>query len=164
VKDQSTPTSYAIVLHRDRRQPHKRLHPRRGHAKITAMIASLSLILVCQLAGEVIVRGIALPMPGPVLGLVLLLGLLLARDRFAVLLQGPLKDGGVENAARGLLAHLSLLFVPAGVGVVQKLDLIAAHGVAIVAVLAISVVITLLVTVATFLLASRLIARWRGVP
>ena len=49
----------------------------------------------------------------------------------------------MENASRGLLANLSLLFVPAGVGVVQKLDLIAAHGIAIIAVLAVSVVVTL---------------------
>jgi holin-like protein len=136
----------------------------RGHAKIAGMIASLSLILLCQLAGEVIVRGFVLPMPGPVVGLVLLLGLLLTRDRFAVLARGPLRQGGVEGPAKGLLAHLSLLFVPAGVGVVQKLDIIAEHGIAIAAILAISVVITLLVTVATFLLASRLLARWRGVP
>jgi putative effector of murein hydrolase LrgA (UPF0299 family) len=128
------------------------------------MIASLSLILLCQLAGEVIVRGIVLPMPGPVVGLVLLLGLLLARDRFSLLARGPLQRDGVENAARGLLAHLSLLFVPAGVGVVQKLDLIAEHGIAVAVVLAVSVIVTLLVTVATFLLASRLVARWRGVP
>jgi holin-like protein len=126
------------------------------------MIASLSLILLCQLAGEVFVRGLALPMPGPVVGLVLLLLLLVARDRFAVLARGPLQDGGVENASRGLLAHLSLLFVPAGVGVVQKLDLIAAHGIAIVIVLLVSVVVTLLATVATFLVASRLLARGRG--
>jgi holin-like protein len=128
------------------------------------MIASLSLILMCQLAGEVMVRALALPMPGPVVGLMLLLGLLLTRDRFAVLALGPLRQGGVEDASRGLLAHLSLLFVPAGVGVVQKIGLIAEHGVAIAVVLAISVVVTLLVTVATFLLASRLITRWRGVP
>src|SRR3984893_2017771 len=128
------------------------------------MIASLSLILLCQLAGEVIVRGLALPMPGPVVGLLLLLLLLLARDRFGVLARGPLQQDGVENASRGLLAHLSLLFVPAGVGVVQKLDLIAEHGVAIVLVLAISVVVPLLVTVATFLLASRLMARGRRAP
>jgi putative effector of murein hydrolase LrgA (UPF0299 family) len=63
-----------------------------------------------------------------------------------------------------MLAHLSLLFVPAGVGVVQKLDLVAEHGLAITAVLAISVVITLLVTVATFLIASRLMARGRSAP
>jgi holin-like protein len=128
------------------------------------MIASLSLILLCQLAGEVFVRGFALPMPGPVVGLVLLLLLLVARDRFAGLARGPLQGGGVENASRGLLAHLSLLFVPAGVGVVQKLDLIAAHGIAIVIVLLVSVVMTLLATVATFLVASRLVARKRGAP
>jgi holin-like protein len=126
------------------------------------MIASLSLILLCQLAGEVIVRGFSLPMPGPVVGLVLLLLLLLARDRFGVLARGPLQQDGVENASRGLLAHLSLLFVPAGVGVMQKLDVVADHGIAIAAVLAISAVLTLLVTVATFLVASRLLARGRS--
>jgi holin-like protein len=128
------------------------------------MIASLSLILLCQLAGEILVRGLALPMPGPVIGLVLLLVLLLARDRFAALSRGPLRQDGVETVAKNMLAHLSLLFVPAGVGVVQKLDLIAAHGLAIAAVLAASVVITLLVTVATFLIASRLLARKRSAP
>jgi holin-like protein len=128
------------------------------------MIASLSLILLCQLAGEVIVRGLGLPMPGPVIGLMFLLILLLARDRFAVLARGPLREDGVENASRGLLAHLSLLFVPAGVGVVQKLDLIAAHGIAFAGVLAVSVVVTLLVTVATFLVASRLMSRGGSAP
>jgi holin-like protein len=128
------------------------------------MIASLSLILLCQLAGEVIVRGLGLPVPGPVIGLMFLLILLLARDRFAVLARGPLREDGVENASRGLLAHLSLLFVPAGVGVVQKLDLIAAHGIAFVGVLAVSVVVTLLVTVATFLVASRLMSRGGSAP
>jgi putative effector of murein hydrolase LrgA (UPF0299 family) len=128
------------------------------------MIASLSLILLCQLAGEVIVRGLGLPMPGPVLGLLFLLLLLLARDRFKVLARGPLQRDGVESASRGLLANLSLLFVPAGVGVVQKLDLVAAHGIAVAAVLVVSVVVTLLVTVATFLVANRLITRGRGAP
>jgi holin-like protein len=126
------------------------------------MIASLSLILLCQLASEVIVRGLGLPLPGPVLGLLLLL--LLARDRFSSLTRGPLQQDGVENASRSLLANLSLLFVPAGVGVVQKLDLVAEHGIAFAAVLAISVVVTLLVTVATFLVASRLMARGRSAP
>ena len=128
------------------------------------MIASLSLILLCQLAGEVIVRGLGLPMPGPVVGLLFLLLLLLARDRFVALARGPLQQDGVENASRGLLAHLSLLFVPAGVGVVQKLDLVAEHGIAVAVVLAISVVVTLLVTVATFLVASRLVSRGRSTP
>ena len=128
------------------------------------MIASLSLILLCQLAGEAFVRGLRLPMPGPVIGLMILLALLLARDRFTLLARGPLQGDGVESASRGLLANLSLLFVPAGVGVVQKLDLIVDHGVAFLGVLVISVLITLLVTVATFLLASRLLRRGEDTP
>ncbi len=123
------------------------------------MIESFCLILICQLIGEVIVRGLQVAIPGPVIGLMLLLILLLLRDRFAILSRGPLQEAGVESASRALLANLSLLFVPAGVGVVQKLDLLAEHGIAIVAALAISVVITLLATVAAFVIASRLMAR-----
>jgi holin-like protein len=128
------------------------------------MIASLSLILLCQLAGEAFVRGLGLPVPGPVIGLMILLVLLLARDRFAAFARGPLQGDGVESASRGLLANLSLLFVPAGVGVVQKLDLIVDHGIAFLGVLVISVLITLLVTVATFLVASKLLTRGGTAP
>ena len=128
------------------------------------MIASLSLILLCQLVGEIIVRGIGVPVPGPVIGAVLLLLLLLARDRFAILARGPLQEGGVENTSRGLLANLSLLFVPAGIGVVQKLDLLAEHGIAIMLILAVSVVVTLLATVVTFRIASRLLTRGQDTP
>ncbi|GGI31445.1 MULTISPECIES: CidA/LrgA family protein [Bradyrhizobium] len=120
------------------------------------MLASLSLILLCQLAGEVITRGLGLPLPGPVLGLLLLLILLLARDRFSSIARGPLRNSGVETASKGLLKHLSLLFVPAGIGVVEKLDLLATHGLAIILILAVSVMVTLLATVLTFRLISRL--------
>jgi holin-like protein len=99
-----------------------------------------------------------------VIGLVLLLILLFARDRFVLLARGPLQGEGVEEASRGMLANLSLLFIPAGVGVVQKLDLLAEHGVAIIIILAVSVVVTLLATVATFLAVSRLATRERERP
>jgi putative effector of murein hydrolase LrgA (UPF0299 family) len=128
------------------------------------MIANLSLILICQLIGEVIVRGLHLPLPGPVIGLVLLFVALVLRDRFAVLARGPLRAGAVESTSKGMLAHLSLLFVPAGVGIVQQLDLLAQHGIAIFVILAGSVLVTLLVTAGTFLLTSRLIARRRSAP
>ena len=123
------------------------------------MIASFGLILLCQLIGEVFVRALHLPMPGPVIGLVLLLLLLFARDRFAVLARGPLRAEGVEQVSRGLLANLSLLFIPAGVGVVQKLDVLAEHGIAIIVILAVSVLVTMLATVATCLAVSRLMTR-----
>lgn len=125
------------------------------------MIASLSVILICQLIGEVIVRGLRLPLPGPVIGMALLFAALIARDRIPALARGPLRDSAVEGVSKGLLANLSLMFVPAGVGVVQNLDLLAQRGVAIAVVLAASVIVTLLVTVGTFLIINRLMERGR---
>ncbi len=106
------------------------------------MIASLSVILICQLIGEVIVRALRAPLPGPVVGLALLFIVLITRDRFAVLAQGPLRDNAVE----------------------QQLDLIAQRGLAIFAILAASVLVTLLVTVGTFLITSRMMRRGRSAP
>ncbi len=128
------------------------------------MIASLSVILICQLIGEVIVRALRVPVPGPVIGLALLFAVMILRDRFAALARGPLRDNAVEGTAKGMLAHLSLLFVPAGVGVVQNLDLLAQRGAAIALVLAASVVVTLLVTAGTFLIINRLMVRRRQSP
>ncbi|MGB5903054.1 MAG: CidA/LrgA family protein [Xanthobacteraceae bacterium] len=126
------------------------------------MIASLGLILLCQLLGEIVVRSVSAPVPGPVVGLIVLLLLLQGRDRVGLLRRGPLSDGGVESAASGMLAHLSLLFVPAGVGVVQHLDLVSSHGVAIFVILALSALVTLVVTAVTFIVTSKLLERWRG--
>jgi putative effector of murein hydrolase LrgA (UPF0299 family) len=125
------------------------------------MIGSLGLILLCQLLGEIVVRGFGAPIPGPVVGLIILLLLLQGRDRLDLLRRGPLGDGGVERAASGMLAHLSLLFVPAGVGVVQHLDLVSSHGVAIFVILAVSAIVTLVVTAVTFIVTSRLLERRR---
>lgn len=122
------------------------------------MIRGLAMLLVCQLLGEAAVRAAGLPLPGPVLGLVLLIAV------FA-LLRGRGVGGGradatlddTEATADRVLAVLGLLFVPAGVGVVTELDLFARHGVALAVVLAVSVVATLLVTVFTFLAVRRLL-------
>lgn len=126
------------------------------------MIASLSVLLICQLIGEVMVRALRVPVPGPVVGLALLFAILIMRDRFTSLARGPLRDNAVEGTAKSMLAHLSLLFVPAGVGVVQQLDLLATRGLAIFVILAASVLVTLLVTVGTFLITSRLMRRGRS--
>ena len=72
------------------------------------MLPALTLLLLLQLVGEVIVQCLALPVPGPVLGLLLLLGVLLWRGRL---------DESLRHTANTLLQHLSLFFVPAGVGV-----------------------------------------------
>lgn len=80
------------------------------------MIGGLLSLLLCQLAGEALARALGLPVPGPVLGLALLLLALLAR--------GAVPDA-LGRTADGLLAHLGLLFVPAGVGVVMHLEVLA---------------------------------------
>ncbi len=123
------------------------------------MIAGLCVILICQLAGEVIVRGLGVPVPGPVLGLLFMLLLLLLRDRFPSLAFGPLKDDAIVGVARGLLANLSLLFIPAGVGIIQLINVLLEHGWAIVFALAVSVIATLFITAGTFLIVSKLMKR-----
>jgi len=123
------------------------------------MILGLTLILLCQLVGEAVAVGTGWPVPGPVIGMALLLGGLLLRDRIRA---GPRAGSGqsaLEGTAKGLLSHLSLLFVPAGVGVVQRLDVIAAHGIGLALVIVLSIVLALIDTAATFLLASRLVSR-----
>jgi len=72
------------------------------------MLGALTVLLVFQLIGEVLVQFAGLPIPGPVIGLLLLFLSLCVRGGLAA----PLRD-----TANGILQHLSLLFVPAGVGV-----------------------------------------------
>ena len=80
------------------------------------MLLSLGLILLCQLVGEAIARGSGIPVPGPVIGLVLCVVLLLVRDKIGARLPLELRDGTFEQTGQGILSHLSLLFVPAGSG------------------------------------------------
>lgn len=81
-------------------------------------LRGLALLLLLQAAGETLARALGLPIPGPVIGL---LGLLLA------LTWAPLRVP-VSAAARLLLAHLSLLFVPVGVGVITHLTVLGRYG------------------------------------
>jgi holin-like protein len=126
------------------------------------MIASLTLILFAQLLGEMIARSSGLPVPGPVLGMALMLGFLVLRDRgprlVPRLLPPPLTDGTLERTGKGLLANLSLMFVPAGAGIVGRLDVLEAQGVKLALVLVVSTAAALLATVLTFLAVQRLMA------
>lgn len=101
------------------------------------MLPALTLLLVCQLLGEVIIRALGLPVPGPVLGMLLLFLLLWLRD-------GPSPE--LRNTTQALLQHLSLLFVPAGTGVVLYLRLIQEEWLAITAALFTSTLVAMLVT------------------
>lgn len=101
------------------------------------MLSSITVLLVCQLVGEVLARFAGLPVPGPVVGMVVLFAALAVR--------GGVPDK-LEALAGGLLRHLSLLFVPAGVGVTVHLGLIADEWLPIAASLVVSTAVTVAVT------------------
>jgi putative effector of murein hydrolase LrgA (UPF0299 family) len=119
------------------------------------MIRGFFLLLLCQLLGEVLARGLGLAAPGPVIGLALLTLGMAVWSRWRPFSDDELADSEVGRAATGLLGSLSLLFVPAGVGVVQYAGLLTEHGVALAASLVVSTVATLLATVGAFILIKR---------
>ena len=111
------------------------------------MLPTLGLLLACQLIGEVTVRGIGLAIPGPVLGLALLIVILRLRPALA---------GDLRPTISVILANLSLLFVPAGVGVIGNLDVLSEDWFALLVVLVLSTLLAMLASVGTFLAVRRL--------
>lgn len=101
------------------------------------MIAALTQLLLFQLIGEVLSRLLALPVPGPVLGMLLL---------FVALSLRPALADGLRDTAGSLLQHLSLLFVPAGVGVMLHFPRMADEWLPIAVALIVSTVLALAVT------------------
>ena len=93
-------------------------------------------LLCLQLAGEVLARVLKLPFPGPVIGMVLLMPAL----------GWPAVREPVIDVARFLLGHLSLLFVPVGVGVITHLDILQAYGLRLALVIVLSTWIGLAVS------------------
>ena len=81
-------------------------------------LRGLAWLLALQSLGELLARGLGLPFPGPVVGMVLLL----------IALRWPAVRTPVAACADFLLGHLSLLFVPVGVGVITHLPLLAEFG------------------------------------
>ena len=110
------------------------------------MLSALTQLLIFQLAGEVVARGLALPIPGPVLGMLFLFIALMLR-------QGPDKE--LQTTSQNLLQHLSLLFVPAGTGIMVHLHRVADEWLPLVLSLLISTLATLVVTALVMKLCQR---------
>lgn len=101
------------------------------------MLGAITLLLVYQLVGEFIVHLARLPVPGPVVGMLLLFLTLLARGA---------APEWLRETSQTLLSHLSLLFVPAGVGVLLHFKRLGAEWLPIAVALVASTVITIGVT------------------
>jgi holin-like protein len=101
------------------------------------MIQTFATLLVFQTLGEGLAYALSLPVPGPVIGMLLLFCCLLARR------------GAAERLAPvtlEFLKHLSLLFVPAGVGIMVHVHRVAAEWLPIAAALVLSTIVSLVVT------------------
>lgn len=101
------------------------------------MLNSLTLILCCQLAGEFTVKATGITAPGPVIGMIFLLIILLIKGSVQ-------KD--LETTANSLLSNLSLLFVPAGVGLMLHFQLIGKEWLPITISLIVSTILTIAIT------------------
>ena len=89
-----------------------------------------------QSVGELLSRGLHLPFPGPVIGMLLMV----------LALRWPVVRAPVAACAGFLLSHLSLLFVPVGVGVMTHLGLLGQFGLRMLVVIVLSTWIGLGVT------------------
>ncbi|NDB38593.1 MAG: antiholin [Proteobacteria bacterium] len=85
------------------------------------MLRAIFIIFFFQLLGEAIKKFFEMRIPGPVLGLILLLIVLIFLKRFKTAAITNLKED-VINTSNYILNYLSLLFVPIGVGVVMHLS------------------------------------------
>ena len=110
------------------------------------MLSALTQLLIFQLAGEIIARGLSLPVPGPVLGMLLLFVALVLRG-------GPGKD--LQTTSQTLLQHLSLLFVPAGAGIMVHLHRVASEWLPLLLSLLVSTLATLVITALAMKLCQR---------
>ncbi|MFQ5754825.1 MAG: CidA/LrgA family protein [Acidiferrobacterales bacterium] len=112
------------------------------------MLNAITMLLVFQLVGEVISQASGLPIPGPVVGMLLLFLALHVRSAMVERLR---------ETAQNMLQHLSLLFVPAGVGVMLHLRRVEHEWIAITLALVLSTVLTIVVTALTIRSVGRLI-------
>lgn len=103
------------------------------------MLAAFAVLLIFQCLGEALTFLLSLPIPGPVVGMLLL---------FFVLLGSPALMTVMESTANELLRHLALLFVPAGVGIIVSVHSVEGHWPAVIGAVLVSTTLTLIVTAA----------------
>ena len=101
------------------------------------MFYTLAVLLLFQCLGEALAFALQLSIPGPVIGMLFLF--------FALLLSPRLMEK-VEESSHHVLKHMSLFFIPAGVGIMVSASGIAQHWLALLTAIVVSTLLTLAVT------------------
>ena len=113
------------------------------------MVVGLAVVLFCQLVGEIFAYTTHLPVPAPVVGLVLLFAFFLVRDRWQWL-PFSLRSEEIDKSCETLVQQMALLFVPAGVGIVQRLDVLGRNFIGLAVIVVVTTAISITVTALTF--------------
>lgn len=101
------------------------------------ILLQLTIILCITYAGNLLAQLITLPLPGVILGFILM---------FLLLSMNIVKLHHVDQISKVLLTYMTFLFIPAGVALVNSLDLLAAYWWKLLIVILASTVITMVVT------------------
>ncbi len=110
-------------------------------------INGLSVLLLYQLMGEVTVRWLGIPVPGPVLAMIMLF--------ISLVIKGS-TPASLQSSANTILSHLSLLFIPAGVGIMVHFERLQNEWLPISIAVLFSTVITLVFSASVMLFMNRL--------
>jgi len=108
------------------------------------MLNSIFTIFLFQLAGEFVQKFFELSIPGPVIGLILLLSVLLLKNRYN---RSPSTfERELVSSCESLLNYLPLLFIPVGVGVVMHLTLLEENLISVITIIILGTLLTLGIT------------------
>lgn len=119
---------------------------------IGRIVLQIAILILFSLGMNFLAQALHLPIPGSILGIVIL---------FTLLKTGVIKLAWIEQGANWLLAELLLFFIPAAVGVMKYIPLLEHDGVRILTVVILS---TLTVMVSSGLIASRIAKRKEHKP
>lgn len=94
-------------------------------------------LLLFQLLGEAAAFALPIPVPGPVIGMMLLLLWLIAKQE---------QDSELIRFSSDFLRHLALLFIPAAVGIMTQFERLAHEWLAILVAVLVSTLVSIIVT------------------
>ena len=108
------------------------------------MLNSIFTIFLFQLVGEFIQKFFEISIPGPVIGLILLLTVLLIKNKYS---NAPTNlENDLMRSCQNLLNYLPLLFIPVGVGVVMHLSLLEENLISVISIIILGTLLTLALT------------------